>query len=168
MPSQSPKLALIVAASENNVIGINDDLPWRLSADLKRFKALTMGHAIIMGRKTFDSIGRLLPGRQTVIITRNPDFKFEGATVVHSIEAAIEACSDDEIAFLTGGAEIYRLGLPLVDELYLTRVHTEIEGDTVLPAIDWEQFELIETETFKADEKNEFDFSLSHYRKLAD
>ena len=85
MPTRTPKLALIVAASENNVIGVNDDLPWRLSADLKRFKSLTMGHAIIMGRKTFDSIGRLLPGRQTVIITRNPDFKFEGAVVVHSI-----------------------------------------------------------------------------------
>lgn len=165
MPTKPTKLALIVAASENNVIGINDDLPWRLSADLKRFKSLTMGHAIVMGRKTFDSIGRLLPGRQTVIITRNLDFQFEGASVVHSIDDAIEACRSQEITFLTGGAEIYRLGLPLVDEIYLTRVHTQIEGDTFLPEIDWEQFELIETEDFKADEKNEFDFSLSHYRK---
>ena len=165
MPTPRTKLALIVAASENNVIGIDDDLPWRLSADLKRFKSLTMGHAIIMGRKTFDSIGRLLPGRQTVIITRNQDFQFEGAIVVHSIEAALEACNEHQIAFLTGGAEIYRLGLPLVDEIYLTRVHTEIEGDTVLPAIDWDQFELLETEAFNADAKNEFDFSLSHYRK---
>ena len=168
MRTPPTKLALIVAASENDVIGINDDLPWRLSADLKKFKSLTMGHAIVMGRKTFDSIGRLLPGRQTVIITRNQDFQFEGATVVHSIEDAIDACRDQEIAFLTGGAEIYRLGLPLVDEIYLTRVHTEIDGDTFLPAIDWEQFQLIETETFKADEKNQFDFSLSHYRKRTD
>jgi len=84
---------------------------------------------------------------------------------VHSIDDAIEACRSQEIIFLTGGAEIYRLGLPLVDEIYLTRVHTQIEGDTFLPEIDWEQFELIETEDFKADEKNEFDFSLSHYRK---
>ena len=165
MPSRTPKLALIVAASENNVIGINDDLPWRLSADLKRFKSLTMGHAIVMGRKTFYSIGRLLPGRQTVIITRNPDFKFDGAVVVHSIEDALSACCDQEIAFLTGGAEIYRLGMPLVDEIYLTRVHTEIEGDTFLPEVDWDQFELVTTEAFQADEKNEFDFSLSHYRK---
>ena len=150
MPTKPTKLALIVAASENNVIGINDDLPWRLSADLKRFKSLTMGHAIVMGRKTFDSIGRLLPGRQTVIITRNQDFQFEGASVVHSIDDAIEACRSQEITFLTGGAEIYRLGLPLVDEIYLTRVHTQIEGDTFLPEIDWEQFELIETEDFKA------------------
>ena len=168
MSAPPTKIALIVAASENNVIGINDDLPWRLSADLKRFKALTMGHAIIMGRKTFDSIGRLLPGRQTVIVTRNQDFHFEGATVVHSIEAAMEACCEHEIAFLTGGAEIYRLGLSLVDEIYLTRVHTEIDGDTFLPAIDWEQFELVETEAFKADDKNEFDFSLSRYRKRTD
>ena len=162
MPTRTPKLALIVAASENNVIGVNDDLPWRLSADLKRFKALTMGHAIVMGRKTFDSIGRLLPGRQTVIITRNPDFKFAGAVVVHSIEDALTACDDQEIAFLTGGAEIYRLGMPLVNEIYLTRVHTEIEGDTFLPEIGWDQFELVSTESFQADEKNEFDFSLSH------
>ena len=168
MHTPPPKLALIVAASENNVIGVNEDLPWRLSADLKRFKSLTMGHAIIMGRKTFDSIGRLLPGRQTVIITRNQDFQFEGATVVHSIEAALDACREHEIAFLTGGAEIYRLGMPLVDEIYLTRVHTEIQGDTFLPAINWDMFDLIETENFKADEKNEFDFSLSHYRKRTD
>lgn len=165
MPKQTPKLALIVAASENNVIGVNDDLPWRLSADLRRFKSLTMGHAIVMGRKTFDSIGRLLPGRQTVIITRNPDFKFEGAAVVHSIEDALAACRDQEIAFLTGGAEIYRLAMPLVDEIYLTRVHTEIEGDTFLPEIDWDQFELVTQEAFPADKKNEYDFSLSHYRK---
>ena len=167
MHATPTKLALIVAASENNVIGINDDLPWRLSADLKRFKSLTMGHAIVMGRKTFDSIGRLLPGRQTVIITRNRDFEFAGATVVHSIETALEECRNHKVAFLTGGAEIYRLGLPLVDEIYLTRVHTEIDGDTFLPEIDWEQFELVETEAFQADEKNEFDFSLSHYRKRA-
>ena len=165
MSQQAPKLALIVAASENNVIGINDDLPWRLSADLKRFKALTMGHAIIMGRKTFDSIGRLLPGRQTVIITRNRDFKFEGAAVVHSIEDALAACHDQETAFLTGGAEIYRLGLPRVDEIYLTRVHTEIDGDTLLPEIDWDQFELVTTEAFQADEKNEYDFTLSRYAR---
>ena len=165
MPTRTPKLALIVAVSENNVIGVNDDLPWRLSADLKRFKSLTMGHAIVMGRKTFDSIGRLLPGRKTVIITRNPDFKFEGAVVVHSIDEALNACCDQETAFLTGGAEIYRLAMPLVDEIYLTRVHTEIEGDTFLPEIDWDQFELIDTEAFQADEKNEFDFSMLHYRK---
>ena len=114
MPTPRTKLALIVAASENDVIGINDDLPWRLSADLKRFKSLTMGHAIVMGRKTFDSIGRLLPGAANGDHHSQSGFQnSKGATVVHSIEAALEVCRDQETAFLTGGAEIYRLGMPL-------------------------------------------------------
>jgi dihydrofolate reductase len=163
--SVKPQLALIVAASENDVIGVDNDLPWRLSADLKRFKALTMGHSIIMGRKTFESIGRLLPGRKTVIVTRNLDFKFAGAAVVHSIEQALDSCGSQEKAFLTGGAEIYRLAMPLVDEIYLTRVHTQIDGDTFLPEIDWNSFELVKSESFEANEKNDFRFSFQHYRR---
>ncbi|MCL4135006.1 UNVERIFIED_CONTAM: hypothetical protein GTU68_016551 [Idotea baltica] len=156
---------MIVAAAENDVIGNNDDLPWRLSADLKRFKALTMGHYIIMGRKTFDSIGRLLPGRTTVIVTRNTDFNFDGAKIAHSVDAAIDACCEQQMAFLVGGAEIYRLALPQVDELFLTRVHAHVDGDTTLPTIDWEQWNLIKEERHPADEKNEYDFSFLHYRR---
>ena len=163
---------MIVAASENDVIGVDGDLPWRLSADLKRFKKLTMGHHIIMGRKTFDSIGRLLPGRTTVIVTRQTGFEFEGAKIANSIESAIEICyrenegQTDGCPFITGGAEIYRLALPLVTEIQLTRVHTEIEGDTVLPKIDWDQWNLTSQRRHQADEKNSFDYSFEVYDRV--
>lgn len=156
---------MIVAASENGVIGVDGDLPWRLSSDLKRFKSLTMGHHIIMGRKTFDSIGKLLPGRTTVIVTRQQDFKFEGAKIVHSIEQAIEACGHDETPFVTGGAEIYRLAMPYVKEIQLTRVHVEINGDTQLPEIDWDQWELMQSDRHEADSKNEAEYSFQVYRR---
>ena len=108
-------LSLIVAIAKNRVIGVNNTLPWHLPEDLKRFRALTTGHHIIMGRKTYDSLGRLLPGRTTVIVTRNQNYKVEGAIVVHSLEAAIAACGDDNEAFLIGGAELYKDGLKLGD-----------------------------------------------------
>lgn len=156
-------LAMIVAASENDVIGNNDDLPWKLSADLKNFKKLTMGHHIIMGRKTFDSIGCLLPGRTTVIITRQADYQFEGAKVAHSLESAIEMCDNDELPFVTGGAEIYRIALPYVTRLHVTRVHTTIDGDTRLPEIDWERWKRIDSQHHGKDEKNEFDITFETY-----
>jgi len=149
-------LAMIVAASENNVIGVDGDLPWHLSADLKRFKKLTMGHHIIMGRKTFDSIGRLLPGRTTVIVTRQPDFQFEGAVIAHSVEQAIELAAEDDCPFIVGGAQIYSLAMPLVNRLFLTRVHCQVQGDTVLPEIDWTAWKLESSE--KGEEEVEFTF----------
>ena len=158
-------LSMIVAASENDVIGAENDLPWRLSADLKRFKALTWGHHIIMGRKTFESIGRLLPGRTTVIITRNTDFEFDGAIVVNSLAQALAASADDPQPFITGGAEIYRLALPYVKEIHLTRVQATIKGDTLLPEIDWSQWELIESQQHSADDKNQFDYAFETYRR---
>ena len=139
-------LAMIVAASTNNVIGVDGDLPWHISADLKRFKKLTMGHHLIMGRKTFESIGKCLPGRTTVIVTRQPDFAFPSAKIAYTIESAIEQAAGDESPFIVGGAEIYSLAMPHVDRIFLTRVHQEIEGDTHLPAIDWGQWELIQTQ----------------------
>ena len=165
MTTPSKKLAMIVAASENNVIGVDGDLPWRLSSDLIRFKKLTMGHHIIMGRKTFDSIGRLLPGRTTVIVTRQTDFEFEGAKTVHSIEEAIAVCEQDDCPFITGGAEIYRLALPMVNELHLTKVHKEIDGDTFLPEIDWDQWELVSSERHEQDKKNKVDYSFEIYHR---
>ena len=150
-------LAMIVAASENNVIGVDGDLPWHLSADLKRFKKLTMGHHIIMGRKTFDSIGRLLPGRTTVIVTRQTDYVFEGAKIANSVEQAVELAADDPCPFIIGGAQIYSLAMPLVNRLFLTRVHCEIEGDTLLPEIDWAAWNLESTEK-GAEEEVEFSF----------
>lgn len=159
------KLAMIVAAAENDVIGINGDLPWQLSADLRRFKRLTMGHHIIMGRKTFDSIGRLLPGRTTVIVTRQSDFDCDGALIANSIEEAIGLCGEDDLPFVTGGAEIYRLAIPFVSEIHLTRVHTEIDGDTDLPEIAWDDWTLVEEIGFQKDEKNNFDYSFQTFTR---
>lgn len=157
-------ISMIVAASENDVIGNDGDMPWRLSRDLVRFKKLTMGHTIIMGRKTYDSIGRLLPGRTTVIVTRQKELAIEGAVVVNSIEAAFSA-TDDKCPFIVGGAEIYRLAMPRVDEIHLTRVHGVIEGDTVLPEINWENWQQISQQRYEADEKNSHAISFLHFRK---
>ena len=158
---------MIVAASENDVIGVAGDLPWKLSADLKRFKKLTMGHHIIMGRKTYESIGRCLPGRTTVIVTRQPDYLVGGAKVVTSIEEALEVTQSDDCPYVTGGAEIYALLLPHVTEIQLTRVHVEISGDTFLPEIDWSHWEGVESDRHEADDKNGFAYSFEVYRQCA-
>ncbi len=158
---------MIVAASDNDVIGNDGKLPWHLSADLKRFRRLTAGHHIIMGRKTFESIGRLLPDRWTVIVTRQPDYFFSGAKIVGNVQAAIFAAGDDDTPFIIGGSEIYRAALPIVSTIHLTRVHVQIDGDTLLPPIDWEQWELISSEHFKADPRNDFNFSLEEYQRIS-
>ena len=129
-------LSLIVAVAHNRVIGINNTLPWHLSEDLKRFRALTTGHHIIMGRKTYESLGRLLPGRTTVIVTRNKDYQIEGALIAHSLQAAIALCKDDTEAFVIGGAELYQDGLKFANKLYMTEVELEVAGDAFFPAID--------------------------------
>src|SRR5258708_7509586 len=123
-------ISIIVALSENNLIGVNNQLPWRLSADLKRVKAITMGHPLIMGRKTFESIGKPLPGRTNIVITRNKDFKADGCFVVSSLKEAIEKAKDDSEIFIFGGGEIFREALPIVNKIYMTRIHHHFEGDT--------------------------------------
>lgn len=134
-------LSLIVAFANNNVIGINNSLPWHLPEDLKRFRTLTTGHHIIMGRKTYESLGRLLPGRTTVIVTRNKNYKLEGAVVAHSLEAAVELCKNDTEAFVIGGAELYQDGLKLSNKLYITEVDLTVEGDAFFPAVDLDQWQ---------------------------
>ncbi len=121
--------------AKNRVIGANGRLPWHLSSDLKRFKALTMGHHIIMGRKTFESIGRLLPGRTTIVITRNPGWKFEGAVVADSLQRALDLASGDSEVFVIGGQEVFREALPLADRIYLTEIDRDFEGDTFFPEL---------------------------------
>ena len=128
-------LSLIVAHAKNNVIGINNTLPWHLPEDLKRFRALTMGHHIIMGRKTYESLGRLLPGRTTVIVTRNKDFKVEGALIAHSLQAALVLVAGDAEPFVIGGAELYIEGLKYATKLYITEVKAEFAGDAFFPNI---------------------------------
>jgi dihydrofolate reductase len=137
-------LSLIVAFANNQVIGINNMLPWHLPEDLKRFRALTMGHHIIMGRKTFESLGRLLPGRTTVIVTRNKDYKIEGALIAHSLQAAWILAASDAEPFVIGGAELYKEGLKLANKLYITEVHADFAGDAFFPDIDLNHWQLIE------------------------
>jgi dihydrofolate reductase len=129
-------ISIIVAVAENQVIGYNNQLLWRLKEDLQRFKGLTMGHHIIMGRKTYESVGRPLPGRTNVIITRNKDFKADGCLMVGSLDEAIKVANSDSEVFIIGGGEIYNQSLPIADKIYLTRVHASFPGDTFFPELD--------------------------------
>ncbi|GAB4092359.1 dihydrofolate reductase [Flaviaesturariibacter terrae] len=130
-------LSLLVAADEGNVIGKNNELPWRLPDDLKYFKNLTWGMPILMGRKTFESIGKPLPGRHSIVITRNPEWKHDGVETVHSLEAALEAAAKRSVneLFIIGGAEIFRSALPQADRVYLTRIYERYDGDAFFPEL---------------------------------
>ena len=130
------KLSLIVAMAKNRTIGVDNTLPWRCPEDLKHFKALTMGHHMIMGRKTYDSIGKPLPGRTTVVITRNNELKVDGCVVAHSLKEAISLCAGDNEVFVVGGAELYRQALPLVDTMYVTEIQQDVDGDAHFPEFD--------------------------------
>lgn len=161
------KLSLIVAVAENGVIGNNNQLIWHLPNDLKQFKRLTTGHCIIMGRKTFDSIGKPLPNRSSIIISRNVDFQIEGCITVTSLENAISEAKkiETEEAFIIGGAEIYRLALPIVDKIYLTEVHHAYEGDTFFPTIDKTIWKGTKREHFDTDEKHLYKYSFVELEK---
>ena len=161
----NPKISLIVAMSENRVIGRDNAIPWHLPRELKTFKAITMGHHIVMGRKTYESINRLLPGRTTIIITRNPNYRVEGAVVVDSFASALLACENDDQIFVIGGAEIYQIALPFANRLYLTLVHTVVEGDTFMPEFDLSHWNKISSEILTADEKNAFDYTVAVYER---
>ena len=137
-------LSLIVAVANHNVIGINNILPWHLPEDLKRFRALTTGHHIIMGRKTYESLGRLLPNRTTVIVTRNKNYQVEGALIAHDLQAALTLCAGDNEPFLIGGAELYKEGIQLANKLYITEVHADFDGDAYFEKFDlthWQELE---------------------------
>jgi dihydrofolate reductase len=151
-------LSSVVAISENHVIGKDNQLLWYLPNDLKHFKAITSGHTVIMGRKTFESVGKPLPRRRNIIITRK-DIAIEGCEVVNSIEAALELCKDEEEVFIVGGAEIYRQSMKLTDRIYLTIVHKEFEGDSFFPEINKEQWKEVSREDFEPDEKNSISYS---------
>jgi dihydrofolate reductase len=160
---QRPLLSAIVALSQNRVIGINNQLPWRLPADLQRFKAITMGHPIVMGRKTFASIGRPLPGRLNIIVTRNETFATPpGCLVLHDLawlghyDQPFFANTDE--VFIIGGAELYAASLPFLDRLYLTVVQKEFAGDAYFPAFDWGHWEELACESHPADEANPHPF----------
>lgn len=159
-------ISLIVAAAENNAIGKDNALLWHLSADLKRFKALTSGHPVIMGRKTFESIGKPLPNRRNIVISRSLS-ALDGCEVVASVEEALALVNDGEEAFIIGGGSVYRALWQKAARLYLTAVKTRLEGDTFIPEIRPEQWKEISREDFSADEKNEFGYSFIDYVRVS-
>lgn len=154
-------ISLIVAMDEKRGIGKNNQLPWSLSDDLKRFKALTMGHHIIMGRKTYESIARLLPGRTMVIVTRNPEYDVAGALVANSLPMALEIAekSNESEVFIVGGAEIFTEALPLAERIYLTLVHSNVDADVFFPEFDHDDWIEDETSFMDANDKNEYPMS---------
>ncbi len=154
-------ISLIVAASANGVIGRGGELPWHLSDDLKRFKQLTMGKPIVMGRKTHESIGRALPGRQNIVLTKQLDFVAEGCDVVSSAEAAIAVAGDAAEIMVIGGSDIYQIFLPLAERIYLTRVQVEIDGDAHFAGLDDDEWQTTGHESHRAGESNDYDFITS-------
>src|SRR5690606_5122657 len=140
------QLSIIVAVSANNAIGKNNQLLWHLPADLKHFKNITSGHTIIMGRKTYESIGKPLPHRRNIVITRQPQLQLAGVEIVHSLDEALALCQNEAEVFVIGGAEIYRQALPLCQRIYLTRVHKHFDGDAFFPELDYETWQEIEKE----------------------
>jgi len=158
-------ITMIAAIAENNALGKDNDLLWHLPDDFKRFKQITSGHHIIMGRKTFESFPKPLPNRTHVIITRQKNYSPEGCIVVDSMEKAIEACPKDEAIFIIGGGEIYTLGMDFADSLEITRVHESFEADAFFPEIDRTRWNLISEAYHPADEKHKYDFSYQTFTK---
>ncbi|MFC4322762.1 dihydrofolate reductase [Litchfieldia salsa] len=158
-------ISLLVAMDKNKLIGKDNDLPWRLPADLAYFKNLTMGHPIVMGRKTYESIGRPLPGRENIIITRNLSYAVEGCEVINSTEEIIELSKTKKEIFVIGGSEIFKEILPFVDKLYITEIEEEFEGDTFFPNFNLENWDLKTREKGIKDEKNPYEYYFCLYEK---
>ncbi len=158
-------ITIIAAAAENNALGKDNDLVWHLPDDFKRFKRLTSGHHIIMGRKTFESFPKLLPDRTHVIITRKDDYQPEGTIVVNSLEEALKVSKLDEQPFIIGGGEIYKMGMDKADRIELTRVHGEFEADTFFPEIDENEWSLVNEQFHEKDEKHDHSFTYLTYER---
>ncbi len=144
-------ISIIVAMAKNRVIGRDNQLPWHLPSDLQRFKQLTMGHPLLMGRRTFESIGQPLPGRRTIVLSRNPEYRAANCEMATNIKTAILLARPAEVLFICGGVEIYRQALPLVERIYLTELDTDIEGDTYFPELPAGEFQIIQTQQFKGE-----------------
>ncbi|MEM6639353.1 MAG: dihydrofolate reductase [Pseudomonadota bacterium] len=163
MSAGGPEIALIVAMAADRVIGRDNALPWRLSSDLARFKALTMGHPIIMGRKTYTSIGRPLPGRRNVVLSRNPTFSADGVEVCPSLDDALAV--DAHRVFVIGGEEIYAQALDRATHIFLTQVMATVDGDARFPHVEWDAWSLLAHESHQSDDKNEFDFAFFDFAR---
>ena len=159
------KISLIVAMAENRVIGKDNQLPWHLSADLKRFKKITMGHPIVMGRKTYESIGKPLPGRKNIVLSRNPNLADERVEWASSKETALAAAAESDETFVIGGSAIYDLFFSDVSQLYITEIHKKFEGDAFFPEISMNEWEEVARETVTDDEQVDFDYSFVKYSR---
>jgi dihydrofolate reductase len=169
MHNDRPKIAIIVAMDRNRAIGIRGDMPWRLSADLKRFKRITTGHPVIMGRRTFESLpGGPLPGRHNIVITRNKTFRPDGVTTVASPEKALEACAGKPLVFIIGGGELYRHFLPSADLLFLTTIENDYEADTWFPEIDIKLYQIIHNEIVTEDPKFPFQYQFTDLERISE
>lgn len=157
------KVTMIAAAGENNALGKDNDLVWHLPDDFKRFKNLTTGHYIIMGRKTFESFPQPLPNRTHVVMTRQMDYKPEGAVIVHNLEDALKIAKDDSQPFIIGGGEIFKMGLDQTDRIELTRVHGDFEADAFFPELDLSKWELVSSVYHGKDERHKYDFTFLTY-----
>ncbi len=157
-------ISIIVAMSTDRIIGMGNSLPWRLPADLRRFKTLTMGHGVILGRKTFESIGKPLPGRSLIVVTRQVEFVTEGVQVAHSVEQALEMAPGNEV-FIAGGSQIYSQTLDRADRMYLTLVEGTFLGDTWFPAFGDREWQLLEEEHHSPDEKNLYPYCFRVYER---
>jgi len=161
-------VSIIAALSANNVIGRNNRLPWHVSADLKRFKSLTLGHHLLIGRRTFESLDRPLPGRTIVVITRDPNFAADGVLTAPSVERAIDVARLDPELFIGGGAQIFEQTIHRAERMYLTRIHAEIEGDAFFPEFDdVTEWNLVDVEHHEADDKNDYPYSFLTYARGA-
>lgn len=154
-------VSIIVAIAENHGIGKDNQLMWKLPADLKHFKDMTSGHTVIMGRKTFESVGKPLPNRRNIVVTRKTDLEIPGAEVVNNLPAAIALCADTEEVFIVGGAEIYKMAMEMTDKIYLTVVKGSFDADTFFPPIDSKTWKETETISFEPDEKNAWAYTFS-------
>ncbi len=158
-------LSIIVAAAHNNAIGKDNQLLWHMPADLRFFKEKTMGHPVVMGRKTFESVGKALPKRRNIIISRNPDFSAEGVEVCHSLDEALELLDDTEENFIVGGSEIYKMSLPYCDKIYFTQIEADFEADTFFPSFNPDEWHLTHEERHAADEKNPYNYCFLTYER---
>jgi|SRR5690606_20282330 len=163
---EKPLVTIIVAASENNVIGKDNNLLWHLPNDLKFFKQTTLGRPLVMGRKTFESLDGPLPKRRNIVVTRQSAYSAEGVEVAHSIEEALAGCAGEEEVFIGGGAEIYKQALPLVDRIYLTRVHTVVEGDSYFVELG-DEWQLLSADSHAADGRHAFGYTFLTYERTA-
>jgi dihydrofolate reductase len=162
--SGPPTITLIVAVADSGVIGRNNTLPWHLPEDLKRFKRLTLGKPIVMGRKTFESIGKPLPGRHNIVLTREANYQRDGITVVHDADAALRAAGAAGEVMIIGGSDLFRLFLPDAGRVHLTRVHGDIEGDVLWPALD-DSWRLVERESHASDERHAYAMTFELWEK---